>query len=65
MLVRAVVGFGLLAAFIVAGAWINDRRRHGQPWVRGLARRAHWTVGVLAAGAIALLVVGAVTYLLQ
>ena len=64
MLVRAVVGFALLAAFVVLGAWINDRRRSGQPWLRAAAGKVHWVVGVMALGAIALLVVGAVTYVL-
>jgi hypothetical protein len=65
MLLRALVGFALLGAFVALGAWVNDRRRHGEPWLRQLAGQVHWTVGVLALGVLALLVVGAVTYLRQ
>jgi hypothetical protein len=64
MLVRAAVGFVLLAAFVALGAWINDRRRTGQPWLRAAAGKAHWAVGVMALGAVALLLVGAVTFVL-
>ncbi|MDQ2648634.1 MAG: hypothetical protein M3Z03_03660 [Actinomycetota bacterium] len=64
MLVRAAIGFVLLAGFVALGAWINDRRRSGQPWLRAAAGKAHWGVGVMALGALALLLVGALTYVL-
>lgn len=62
MLGRAAVGFAALAAFIALGAWINRRRRSGQPWLRAAAEKVHWAVGVVALGAVALLLVGAVAY---
>jgi hypothetical protein len=65
LLLRAAAGFALLAAFVVLGAWVNDRRRQGEPWMRAAAARVHWAVGVIALGVVALLLVGAVTFVLQ
>ena len=58
MLARAAIGFTLLVAFVVLGAWVRRQRGSAEPVVRALVAKVHWTVGVVA---IALLVLLAVT----
>jgi hypothetical protein len=67
MLVRALIGFAVLAAVVSLGAWVVDQRRSTStaPPIRRIADRVHWIVGVLAIAVLAILLVGAVQLLQQ
>lgn len=64
MLLRSVLGFAALIAFVALGAWVNRQRRTGGPLLRPLAGKVHWTVGVIAIAVVTLLLVTAVGVLL-
>jgi hypothetical protein len=65
MLLRVVLGFTALVAFVALGAWINRLRQSGTVTVRAVAGKVHWGVGVVAIAVLALLLVTAIGVLVD